>query len=294
MGGKQGRDTFVHTMDAMKNILIPTDFSDNSLNAIRYALDYFANIPVNFYVLHVRGNKQFQKKEGDELVFEESATLLIQGPKIRLDEQIKTCNLLAKNPSHNFHPLLEEGRLVETIRQYVGEKEIDYIVMGTKGASKISQNEIGSNTCEVITKVKCPILVIPEHAKFKGIRNTAFLTDYNCLYRNKVISTLSETLELQKSALRILHSRTQNASLTPSQVDNKGFLHYFFRETKHSFHLMDNKNMEAGIQDFVDTWDITLLAIVAKNLNFIQKLLLRRATETIDYHTELPFLVIHE
>jgi|SRR5690554_17856 len=282
------------TMDAMKNILIPTDFSENSLNAIRYALDYFADIPVNFYVLHVWGNKQFQKKEEEELDFEKPITLLIHDPKTRLDAQIKTCNSLAKNPSHKFHPLLKEGRLVEAIRQYVVEMGIDYIVMGTKGTSKVSQNEIGSNTCEVITKVKCPVLVIPEHAKFSGIRNTAFLTDYNCLYRNKVISTLSETLELQKAALRILHSRSPNASLTPAQVDNKGFLHYFFRDTKHSFHLVENKNMEVGIQDFVDTWDINLLAIVAKNLNFIQKLLLRPAAKTIDYHTELPFLVIHE
>lgn len=281
-------------MNAMKNILIPTDFSENSFNAIRYALDFFSDIPVNFFMLHVWGAEQFQRKNEEEIVFENSNAVLIQDLSMRLDEQIKTCHSLAENPLHSFNSLLEKGRLVETIRQYVGEKEIDYIVMGTKGTSKGSQHEIGSNTCEVITKVKCPILVIPEHAKFQGIRNTAFLTDYNCLYRNKVISTLSETLTLQKSALRILHSRTPNASLTPAQVDNKGFLHYFFRETKHSFHLVENKNMETGIQDFVDTWDIKLLAIVAKNLNFIQRLLLRPATETIDYHTELPFLVIHE
>lgn len=291
MGGCKWRDTFVHTMDVMKNILIPTDFSANSLNAIRYALDYFANIPVNFYVLHVMENHKGREgvlKQGNSIIFP------MADCKRQLDAQIKTCHLLAKSPFQRFFPLLEEGRLIETIRQYVGEKEIDYIVMGTKGTSNESQNEIGSNTCEVITKVKCPVLVIPEHAVFKGIKNTGFLTDYNCLYRNKVISTLSETLELQNAALRILHSRMPNALLTPAQVDNKGFLHYFFRNTKHSFHLVDSKNIETDLQDFVDTWDIKLLAIVAKNLNFIQKLLLRPSVKVVDYQTDLPFLVIHE
>ena len=37
----------------MKNILIPTDFSDNSVNALRYALDFLMESEATFYVLHV-------------------------------------------------------------------------------------------------------------------------------------------------------------------------------------------------------------------------------------------------
>ena len=38
----------------MKNILIPTDFSENATNAITYALEYFSGVSVNFYLLHVQ------------------------------------------------------------------------------------------------------------------------------------------------------------------------------------------------------------------------------------------------
>ena len=37
----------------MKNILLPTDFSENSWNAIKYALEFYKNTPVNFYILNV-------------------------------------------------------------------------------------------------------------------------------------------------------------------------------------------------------------------------------------------------
>ena len=37
----------------MKNILIPTDFSENSWNAIEYALHFFSKSSCNFYLLHV-------------------------------------------------------------------------------------------------------------------------------------------------------------------------------------------------------------------------------------------------
>lgn len=279
----------------MKNILIPTDFSENSQNAIRYALDYYANIPVNFFILHVSHKNHLPKIEVSESFFESSSSIqLAYDPSLLLKREIKLCKTWTKNPKHNFFPLQEDMLLVEAIRKQILENEIDAILMGTKGVSQSDRDEMGSHTYEVITKVKCPIMVIPENAAFNGIRNIAFVTDYNCLYRNRVISTLSQALQLHNVPLRVLHIRPQNTRLTVAQTDNKGFLHYFFKEIKHSFHFLENKNVETGIQDFVDTWEISMVAIVAKNLNFIQRLMLRPSSNVINYHSEVPFLVLHE
>lgn len=279
----------------MKNILIPTDFSENSHNAIRYAMDYFADIPVNFFILHVAHKNHFNiPEEAGSLVEPFSDTQLLSNVSSLLKYEIQFCERWSKNSDNKFHPLEEDMLLVEAIRKHISDNEIDVIVMGTKGDSQSNQDEMGSHTYEVITKVKCPIMVIPENAHFKGIRNVAFITDYNCIYRTRVINTLSEALQLHKSPLRVLHIRSHKMSLTSSQTDNKGFLHYFFKETKHSFHFLENKNIETGIQDFVDTWEISIVAIVAKNLNFIQRLMLRPTPGVINYHTEIPFLVLHE
>lgn len=279
----------------MKNILIPTDFSENAHNAIRYALDYFADIPVNFFILHV-SEKEKAVTDGAYQDFHESSSDMptLQDSSSLLLEEVKTCRISAKNPDHSFFALQEESNLVEAIRKQILQKEIDFILMGTKGASKEGGSNMGSNTCEVITKVKCPILVIPGNARFRGVKNIAFVTDYNCIYRNKVISTLSETLDLHNAPLRVLHVKSQNTGLTASQTDNKGFLHYFFKDRKHSFHFLENKELETGIQNFVETWEISLVSIVAKNLNFIERLLLRPAVKIVSYHTHVPFLVIHE
>src|SRR5690554_2640733 len=98
-------------------------------------------------------------------------------------------------------------------------------------------------------------------------------------------------MELQQSPLRVLHVRALDTHLNAAQTDNKGFLHYFFRDKKHSFHFVENKNLESGIQDFVETWEIGLLSVIAKNLNFIQRLLLRPAVQSVSYTTDVPFLV---
>ncbi|AFL79677.1 universal stress protein UspA-like protein [Aequorivita sublithincola DSM 14238] len=277
----------------MKNILIPTDFSENAHNAIRYALDYFAEIPVNFYILHSSSKGKLQVDPEFEGFFD-SEIQTVQNTTSLLKAEITTCRISTKNSEHNFFALEEDSNLVEAIRKQVSEKEIDYILMGTKGASKNNSSDMGSNTVEVITKVKCPIMIIPGDARFVGVKNIAFVTDYNCVYRNKVISTLSETLSLHNAPLRVLHVKSNNSDLSVTQTDNKGFLHYFFREKKHSFHFVENKELETGIENFVETWEISLVSIVAKNLNFIQRLLLRPAVKFVSYHTHVPFLVIHE
>ena len=279
----------------MKNILIPTDFSENSQNAIRYALDYFADIPVDFYLLHISLKNPSLKERRTEVLSEVSGDNEMHfNPALQLQNEIEACRMLTKNPLHNFYPIKENVLLIEAIRKQIVVKEIDLILMGTKGDSPSSKDEMGSNTYEVITKVKCPIMVIPEDSHFDGIKNIAFATDYNSLYRNKVMSTLSDALHLHDAPLRVLHIKSNLSRLSPAQTDNRGFLHYFFKETKHSFHVLENTNLEPGIQDFVDTWEISMVAIAAKNLNFIQRLMLRPASNTINYHSEVPFLVLHE
>lgn len=279
----------------MMNILIPTDFSENEQNAIAYALAYFSDVAVNFYILHVSHTHTSTKEEEQELFSDfDTEMQTVQSTSATLREEIRKYQIRSQNPAHSFFPLHENLNLVEAIRKNVIEKEIDYILMGTKGTTKINGAEMGSNTCDVITKVKCPILVIPENAKFNGIKNIAFLTDYNCIYRNKIITRLSETLDLHRSPLRVLHIKAQNTGLTAAQTDNKGFLHYFFKDKKHSFHFVENKDLEIGIQDFVETWDISLVSIVAKNLNLIQRLLLRPAVKSMNYSVNVPFLVLHE
>lgn len=281
----------------MKSVLIPTDFSENANNAISYALDYFSGVSVNFYLLHVQrkpNEEEYQEYAIDLSPNNDETTSLVESSLEQLLAQTITFKERSKTKTHNFYALHEKGLMVEAIRKHVADKNIDYILMGTRGASSMDGVGIGSNTAEVITKVKCPMLVIPKRANFKGIQNIAFPTDYNCVYRNKVVSTISDVLKMQKAALRILHIKARSRELTSSQTDNKIFLQEFISGSKHSFHFLELINLDSGLQAFVETWDINMIGIAAKNLNFVQKILLSPSVTSIPYHSEIPFLILHE
>ena len=184
--------------------------------------------------------------------------------------------------------------LIDAIKEQVEEKKIDLIIMGTKGASGFSEVVIGTNTGDLITKIKCPVLIIPENSTFIAPKEIAFPTDFYNFYQPVILNTISDFAEMYNSSVRIVHIAKKDEIVTEHQLENKHYLHNYFTEEKHSFHKITNNSIEEGIRCFVESRDIDIIIMVAKNLTFFQRILFKPTVEEISFHTKVPFLVLHE
>ena len=280
----------------MKNILLPTDFSENSWNALKYALLFFENSTCNFYLLHINRLNNIVARDTPYVPTQELIDDLFNKPsKIKLQELLKRIkDEFPSNKNHKFYTLTDYNFFIDSIREHVDEKKIDMIVMGTKGASGLQEFIIGSNSGDVITKVSCTTLVVPENARYEGITEMAFPTDFALSYGIQTLYPISEILEKYDSYLRILHISKKNKDLNESQQKNKELLEDYFSESKYNFHFLTNINIEDAIQCFIQSRNIDLIVMVAKNLNYFQHLLFHSKVEKISYHTHIPFFVLHE
>ena len=69
--------------------------------------------------------------------------------------------------------------------------------MGTKGASGEKDILLGSNTIQVIRKVKgSPLLVIPRDFKFRPPKNFVFPTDFKHSYKKEVLKAVKKLASL--------------------------------------------------------------------------------------------------
>lgn len=279
----------------MKRILIPTDFSENSSNAIEYGLQLFKKSKCLFYLLHINPIPPYS---GAGTSIRSSGSVL---QKAYLEESKKRihailCKIEERNANtlHSFKTIALYDFFVDGINAEVEKNNIDLIIMGTKGATGFKGAVVGSNTGDVITKVKCPLLAIPEDALYKRIKEIAFPTDYHMTYDMKVLDTLISMVVMNKAILRIVHISLKGEKLNEEQESNKEFLHDYLRGIDHSFHLVRGNRLETSIQCFVDSREIDMVAMVAKNLNYFQRILFKPSVEEISYHTEIPFLVLHE
>lgn len=279
----------------MKNILLPTDFSENSLNAIRYALGLFEESDCNFYLLHVIKSRDIGFSDSPYLTSTtQIEDVYIQNAKARLRDTLSLISTkVSTNKKHKFYTITDHNSLVESIRQQVSEKQINMIIMGTKGATGLKKAIIGSTAGDVITKVHCNTLVVPENAQYTDLKQVAFPTDFSMLYNINVLEPVVNITEEHAAAIRILNIGKKDADLNSDQLKNKELLEDYFSNLDHSFHFMTNKKVEEAVQCFVENRNIDLITMVAKNLNYFQHILFHSKIEKISYHTDVPFLILH-
>jgi nucleotide-binding universal stress UspA family protein len=279
----------------MKNVLLPTDFSENSWNAIKYALEFHEKIACNFFLLHVNRLSHVVLNDAPYLptqdVIENVYTKPAKSQLNALLKRIETYKL--KNKQHKFYTISDYNFFVESIREHVEQKNIDLIVMGTKGASGLKKVIIGSNTGDIITKVPCTTLVVPENAKYEKIEEIAFPTDFSLQYNLNTLEPILKIIQDNKATLRIVHISKKPTDLNRDQIKNKELLEDYFHANTHSFHFLTNKKVEAAVQCFVESRDIDMMTMVAKNLNYFQQILFHSKVEEISYHINIPFLVLH-
>lgn len=268
----------------INSVLIPTDFSENSWNAIQYALSFFKERKCTFYLLHVNEiHGSHQSKSAN-----------IPDSRNKLQALIYKIESTYQNKKHTFFALTATGTIVDSIRTEVNSKQIDMIVMGTKGRPGIKKIAVGSNTTDVISKVKCNTLVIPEDARFREINNLALPTDYNIFYGAKILETISDILEMFEAQIHIIHLAKKNDVIVGDQMQNKELLQDYFMDDNHRFMSLTNRNLDKAIQECVDKHDIKLIAMVAKNIHFFQQIFFSSNTSNTRYQKEIPFLVLHE
>lgn len=268
----------------MQKILIPTDFSENATHAISYASALYAEKPTLFILVHIQ--KPTDLPEDNEADYIEK----IQ----KITQDLDSYNEAFKNPIHQVTSIFHVGGFIENIRKIVDTKEIDLIVMGTKGSNNATKMPIGTNTQNIITKVQCPVLVVPNRTKYSPIQEVVFPTDLFLRYSSKTLDPLTSILVKSKSKLHIVYRKTDKALLSKTQLINKEFLKNIHGDIGILFNEITSPNLREELEKYISKHETQLIAMSAKSLNFIQLLLSKSSPQTDSYIRKTPFLFLHE
>ena len=174
----------------MRVIIIPTDFSENAFNALTCALQYFDNEEATFIIVHTYEEKeQHQLKEFDD----------------QLDHLLERVEYLTDNPLHNFETKNICGNFITQLNDLVDIQNADLVVMGTQGRTADRKLSFGSNTLQVIKKVKCPVLAIPLELEFKSPDHILLPSELLIPFKNRELDLISSMALHHGSELRLLH-----------------------------------------------------------------------------------------
>ena len=234
----------------MKKVLLPTDFSKNSWNAIKYALQLFKDQECQFVLLNaytpIIYQVEYMQSSSAQLgIIETIKNVSLKG----LNELQEKINSEFRNPKHTYLQISAFNDLTSEIDDLYSNNIMDFIVMGTKGASGVTGVLFGSNTIRVIKNAKCPVMAIPSDFSFETPHEILFPTDYEIEYQDLHLNPIIEIAQKHISRINILHAFIGNG-LTEFQEKNKLILDTRMKKVSHLFHDVKNQNVPQAITNF--------------------------------------------
>jgi len=271
-----------------KNILLPTDFSDNAWSAAVYALKLYTLENCTFYFLH----SSKMKTSAMSNISNKLVRIMAENAMKELTELKNMAENTNANANHNFEIIFSSEDLQDAIEATVTKHKIDLVVMGTKGTTKAKGVFFGSNTVHIIKKMKfCPILIVPDEFDFEKPVQIAFPTDFNHFYGDELLP-LKHLAELYNSKIRIVHI-SQDDNLTSEQNYNLAMLKAYLEDYSHSFHWMpDYAKKTKEINDFIEELNINILVMINYEHSFIESIINEPVIKNIGFQPTVPFLVI--
>lgn len=278
----------------MKNILLPTDLSKASINALEYAVQLLKKDVCTFYVLNVYAPVYLYTPS----IYEDFTLVNVdigEQYKSQSEENIKTViqNLKDKFPSeiHSFIGISSYNTLASEINSIVDAYNIDGVIMGTKGATGLKEVFIGSETMHTLKHCKVPLLGVPQEYRFIDLKEVLFATNYENGNQQEGLSFLNDLCSSHISRLIFLNAY-YGIALNDAKKKNKKELDLFFERDAHVTELSNGMDVYEAIENYHSQHVIDLLVLVHTSHNFFENLLFTPVVKKIVHHADVPFLIL--
>lgn len=268
----------------MKRILVPTDFSDAANNAAEYAVHLAKEINAKVLLLHV-----FHVP----IPPTESPIIVYTSDELQKDNEValkKLANRLKKNTTVEISCKAVMGMAAEEILEE--EKKSNLIVMGMKGAGKLSELILGSITTATLRKATIPTLVIPEKIKFKAPKKIVFACDYDSKTDYNTIEPLKELVQKFDSKLFVLNVKNKKNGASMEEAGAGLRLENKLSDTNHIYYFSENNDLVSGINDFVKEKKADMIVTIPHRHNILERLFHESNSKKIAFHTSIPLLTL--
>ncbi|WP_187270195.1 universal stress protein [Pontibacter qinzhouensis] len=314
----------------MKTILVPIDFSPDSKNALLYALELAQKPHIRIIVFHAfypaalppaayetpsfiqnlervkcRELEQYvnvcKEAAPHDYVFDFRCAPKVTKPENLVPgytEQVFHTIVAVQEPQERFADqvtcVARMGTVYEQILSVAEAYEADLIVMGMQGGSALEQALIGSTTLSIMRNCSVPVLGVPLHARFRGLRSVVFASDLSRQPDKTLLRLLRGFMKTFKPRLELLHLHRQqdmqaeyrNVERTLEAFDEQ--LH----DIDYKVVLRQRPEVVAGIREYLQERQPSALILSPQKHTFIKRLFNKSVTAQMVAYHDVPLLTL--
>lgn len=278
----------------MKKILVPTDFSPNSLRAVDYAVQLGRHSHATVCLVHTCNEILENAFAGQQAMTNEYNESILNRARQELSN---LQNSIQDTEQLTVTTHIYEGPIRPGIQKAVRDLEADLVIMSTLGHAGLREWIFGSHTAGIISHSEVPVLAIP--------------LEYEWSWPKKLLITIRD-----KEEARLLHPAFKLAAAFGVAVEVALFsdedertalgfmedarelnrleeeLHRLF-PTAHitTAHLSGHRFLET-LQEHIEKQSIDILAMITHPRTLVASLFNRSLTRQMAYQSKVPLLAI--
>ncbi|AYZ37732.1 universal stress protein [Chryseobacterium indologenes] len=269
----------------MKTIIVCTDFSPEAENATHYAASMAKENQYKIVLFNLQSVSIHALNAQASADFFYVQTLKNQ--KKLEDKASELSKLYSIDAGH----YLASGNFIEELHHCIQNTNGDFIVMGM-AEKTLEQRLLGNTVTLAIHKIKKPVLIIPAHIEYTGIRKILFAYDH---HRGMTWSAMNDIYNF----VHEFSSEIEVFNVSESLEDFNEVIHdidlnsgYDLDDIKYSFKMIQSAEVIKAIEEEVKLTNPDLLTMIPHRYNLLESLFHRSKTASMAYKNKVPLLSI--
>lgn len=287
-----------------KHILVPVDFSKQSENACKMAVNVASQLKQKVVFMHCYINPVIHSIPFSDIYAYDSSLLV----KMEYSEEkannefqafiTKMAKMVGEEKWKSVNPeyIIKSGYPEDDILAFAAKHHSSMIVMGSGGKAETDKT-LGSIAADVIYNATVPVMVVPEDTPEKileGFSNVLYATNFD----EKdflVIDKLMQLLKPFKIRLKCVHvGQPKGDGWDLARLEGmKDLLHEKYKNTEFDCQLIVGKQIPESLEKFIKDKKVEILSLTTHKRNMIARLFNPSITSRMVYQTHTPLLVFH-
>lgn len=274
----------------MKNILVPTDFSENCNKAanLGMAMAKLYDAEIHFFHLirtpvdWVKLDKLKEKRYPETLRQIGTAKSRLRKLEKKAEKENLECQTFLEYQVETSHILRHSGHFHH-----------DFIITGSSGTRGTVRELFGSNVEKIVRRSEVPVIVVKEDPVNFPFKNIVFVSDF----LGDVGSAFKEVVSIAKKCNAHIHllrinTKTDFNSIEAGLNPIKSFLKGFPDLENYSMFVNNEPSVETGINSFLNYQQADLIAMCTHGSTGFLNLFSKSIAEGVANHSSVPVMTI--
>ena len=261
----------------MRSILVPTDLSACAKTAAKAAVQLAQQFEAEVHLLHCIKPKTIvsDKSLASNELFQHSKDLNTEYPDISIQ----------------LH--LTSGNLLPTIEEKTSELGIDFMVIGSHGASGKKEFFIGSNAQKIVRSIHLPILVIKNPFENLDFKKVIFASNFNADEKEPFRRFL-DFIKPFEPKVYLVNIDTPSLFDAPFIVQRDAMEDFqeIASPLESEIILVKHFSVDGGVRLFSKEINADLVVINNYNRHPVKRIMVGSNVEALVNHVEIPVLTI--